>query len=116
MTHLEEKTERLAQQQLDAYNQQNIDEFLGAYCDDVTVMTFPGDEVIYRGKEKMRKRYSQLFKNNPNQHAELISRIVKGNIVIDYEYVTGRANGHPINAIAMYEIKEDKIQKVWFIK
>ncbi|MDM5224664.1 nuclear transport factor 2 family protein [Cytobacillus sp. NJ13] len=116
MTPLEEKTERLAQQQLDAYNQQNIDEFLGAYSDDVTVMTFPGDEVIYRGKEKMRERYSQLFKNNPNQHAELISRMVKGNIVIDNEYVTGRANGQSIYAIAMYEIKEDKIQKVWFVK
>lgn len=109
-------TERLAQQQLDAYNQQNIDEFLGVYSDSVIVMTFPGDEVIYRGKEKMRERYSQLFRNNPNQHAELISRMVKENIVIDYEYVTGRADGQSIYAIAMYEIKEKKIQKVWFVK
>lgn len=116
VTHLEGKTERLAQQQLDAYNQQNIDEFLGVYSDDVIVMTFPGNDVMYRGKEKMRERYSQLFKNNPNQHAELISRMVKENIVIDYEYVTGRANGESINAIAMYEINDDKIQKVWFVK
>ena len=116
VSQLEEKTGRIAQQQLDAYNRQNIDEFLAVYSDDVTVMTFPGDEVMYRGKEKMRERYSQLFKNNPNQHAELISRMAKGNIVIDYEYATGRANGQSIYAIAMYEIEEDKIQKVWFVK
>ncbi|MDA6365874.1 hypothetical protein OSK45_28850, partial [Escherichia coli] len=84
--------------------------------DSVIVMTFPGDEVLYRGKEKMRERYSQLFRNNPNQHAELVSRMVKENIVIDHEYVTGRAGGQSIYAIAMYEIKENKIQKVWFVK
>ncbi|WP_436372315.1 nuclear transport factor 2 family protein [Cytobacillus sp. BC1816] len=93
---MKEITGRLAQQLLDTYNQQNIDEFLGVYSDNVTVITFPGDEVMYRGKEKMGEMYSQLFKNNPNQHAELISRMVKGNIVIDYEYVTGRANGQTV--------------------
>jgi hypothetical protein len=69
---LEEKTGSIAQQQLDAYNRQNIDEFLGVYSDDVVVMTFPGDEVMYRGEEKMRETYRRLFKYNPNQHAELI--------------------------------------------
>ena len=63
VTQLEEKTGRIAQQQLNAYNRQNIDEFLEVNSDDVTVMTFPGDEVMYRGKEKMRERYSQLLKN-----------------------------------------------------
>jgi hypothetical protein len=64
----------------------------------------------------LRERYSQLFKNNPNQHAELLSRMVKGNIVIDHEYITGRSNGHVIKAAAMYEILDNKIQKVWFVK
>lgn len=113
---MEDKAALLAQQQLDAYNQQNIEEFLEVYSEDVVVMHFPGDEIVYTGKDKMRERYSQLFKNNPNQHAELLSRMVKGNIVIDHEYVTGGSNGQVIKAIAMYEILDNKIQKVWFVK
>lgn len=113
---MEDKAALLAQQQLDAYNQQNIEEFLEVYSEDVVVMHFPGDEIVCKGKDKMRERYSQLFKNNPNQHAELLSRMVKGNIVFDYEYVTGRSNGQVIKAIAIYEILDNKIQKVWFVK
>ncbi|MBT2689276.1 nuclear transport factor 2 family protein [Bacillus sp. ISL-47] len=113
---MEDVAALLAQQQLDAYNQQNIEEFLEVYSEDVVVMHFPGDEIVYTGKNKMRERYSQLFRNNPNQHAELLSRMVKGNIVIDHEYVTGRSNGPEIKAIAMYETRDKKIQKVWFVK
>lgn len=113
---MEEKAALLAQRQLDAYNRQNIDEFLDVYSNEVIVMNFPGDEVVYKGKEKMRERYSMLFRDNPNQHAELLSRIVKGNIVIDHEYVTGRSGGQEIKAIAMYEMQDNKIQKVWFVR
>lgn len=107
--------EKLAQKQLDAYNNQDIEAFLAVYDDDVEVRTFPSGELTYKGIEKMRARYSALFEANPNQHAALKSRMVKGNIVIDQEYVTGRSNGVETEAIAMYEVAGDKIVKVWFV-
>lgn len=110
------KAAELAQKQLDAYNNKNIEEFISVYSEDIVVMTFPTNEVTLLGMSEFRKRYDELFKNNPNQHAELKGRIVKGNTVIDHEYITGRANGIEAEAVAIYEVTGDLITKVWFIK
>lgn len=107
--------EELAQRQLDAYNKQDIETFLEVYSEDVIVRTFPDQELTYKGIGKMRERYTALFEQNPNQHAALLSRVVKGNIVIDHEHVTGRTNGVETEAVAMYEVADGKIVKVWFV-
>ena len=113
---MEQLSAKLAQTQLDAYNKGDIETFLSVYSEEVQILDFPSNELVYEGIKKMRERYSNLFKQNPNQHAALVSRMVKGNIVIDHEHVTGRANGVEVYAIAMYEVKDDKIAKVWFVK
>ncbi|WP_216828171.1 nuclear transport factor 2 family protein [Alkalihalobacterium elongatum] len=112
---MENMAEQLAQKQLDAYNNQDIEEFLSVYSEDVSIYEFPST-LLYKGIDKMRERYDQLFKTNPNQHAKLLSRMTNNNIVIDHEHVTGRANGVNVFAIAIYEVEGDKITKVWFIK
>lgn len=104
-----------AQGQLDAYNNQDIEAFLSWYSDDVAVYNFP-DELIYKGKDKMRERYSNAWKQNPNQKAKVTDRIINGNTVIDKEYVTGRANGIENNVIAIYKINNGKISSVYFIR
>ena len=113
---MEEKAVILAQRQLDAYNSQNLEKFLSVYSEDVEVLEFPSNKQTLKGIEQMRERYEALFQNNPKQHAKLLSRIVKGNFVIDHEFVTGRSNGIEVTAIAIYEIIGDKIGRVWFVK
>ncbi|MFT4414240.1 nuclear transport factor 2 family protein [Fredinandcohnia humi] len=108
--------EELAQRQLDAYNNKQIEEFISVYSNDVVVMDFPTNEVKISGMKDFKKRYDELFKSNPNQHAELKGRIVKGNTIIDHEYITGRANGKEAEAIAIYEVTGEKITKVWFVR
>lgn len=105
----------LAQKQLDAYNKQDLEGFLSVYSEEVEIMEFPSNNVTTRGIEEMKTRYGKLFKENPNNHAELLSRIVHDNKVIDHEYVTGRKNGIDKKAVAIYEIQGDKIAKVWFL-
>ncbi|MFC4322453.1 nuclear transport factor 2 family protein [Litchfieldia salsa] len=110
------RAEELAAKQLEAYNAQNIDEFVAQYSDDIIVMDFPSNEITLEGKDAFRQRYHTLFMNNPNQHAELKARIVKGNVVIDHELVTGRSSGNDVEAIAIYETNDQHITKVWFVK
>jgi hypothetical protein len=112
---LASQSETLAQRQLDAYNKQDIEAFLAVYSVDVEVRTFPSNELIYIGIDKMRERYSALFEQNPDQQAALLSRIVKGNIVIDHEHVTGRASSVETEAVAMYEVQNYEIVNVWFV-
>lgn len=112
---MDKLAEELAQKQLDAYNEQNIDDFLQCYSENVIVREFPSNNIMYQGKEMMRARYERLFAENPNNHAKILSRITKGNVAIDHEYVTGRSNGNDLYAVAMYEIQHNKIETVWFI-
>ncbi|MCG2462173.1 amidohydrolase family protein [Flavobacteriaceae bacterium F89] len=103
----------LAQRQLNAYNFRSIDAFLEPYAEDVEVYSFP-NKLLYKGKETMRKQYSDMFENTPNLHCELKERIVQGNIVIDKERV--RIGNKIIEAVALYHIENNKIKKVYFIQ
>jgi hypothetical protein len=114
---MEQKTpEQLAQLQLDAYNAKKIDEFVAQYDDNIIVMDFPTNNITLEGKAAFTERYKKLFEENPQLHAELKNRTVMGNHIIDHEYLTGRANGTIGEAIAIYEVNETHIVKVWFIK
>ncbi|NND80017.1 MAG: amidohydrolase family protein, partial [Maribacter sp.] len=103
----------LAQRQLNAYNLRNINAFLEPYADDVEIYSHP-DKLLYKGKETMRKRYSEMFDKTPNLHCELKERIVQGNIVIDKERV--QFGNQIIEAVAIYHIENNKIKKVYFIQ
>ncbi len=105
----------MAQKQLNAYNAHNLEAFLNCYSDSVKVYNFP-DQLQYTGIDKMRKTYKRFFKQVPNVHCELVNRISKGNYVIDRERITGLPDGKVMNATAIYEVKGDKICKVWFMK
>jgi len=106
--------ESLAQQQVNAYNARNIEAFLEPYAEDVELYLFPG-KLISKGKEAMRKTYSTMFDKYPDLHCEIKQRIINLNSVIDKESVSGLRPGVKTEATAIYEIKNDKISKVYFI-
>lgn len=107
------KPEDLADAQLLAYNAHNLEAFLAPYADDVEVYNFPATLTI-KGKEAMRKAYGFLT-TTPGLYCRLLNRIVQGNTVIDHEEVTG-FGPNPVYAVAIYEIKEGKIKKVYFTR
>jgi len=110
---LQDTPEILVQRQLNGYNYRNIEAFLEPYADDVEVYLYP-DKLLGKGKEGMRKSYSEMFDKTPNLHCELKARIVQGNIVIDKEYV--RFANEYVDATAIYHIENGKIKKVYFVE
>jgi imidazolonepropionase-like amidohydrolase len=106
--------ELLAQQQLNAYNAKNIDAFLAPYADSVVLYGYP-NEILGKGREKMRESYASMFTATPNLHCELVNRMVQGNTVIDHESVTG-FGPKPIKAVAIYTIANGKIVEVRFVQ
>ncbi|MFT7900399.1 nuclear transport factor 2 family protein [Tenacibaculum ascidiaceicola] len=103
----------LAQEQLEAYNKRDIEAFLKPYAKDIKVYSYP-NKLEYEGIEEMRKRYAPKFKATKDLHCKIISRVVKGNVVIDEEEVT--ANGATFHAVAIYEIVNGKISVVRFVR
>ncbi len=106
---------QLAQAQLDAYNIQDMEAFLNCYSDDVEIYNFP-NELVYKGKDKMRERYQKSWAKNPNQIARVSKRIVNKRTVVDREHVTGRVKQEEVNIIVIYKIKDFKIKQVYFIR
>jgi hypothetical protein len=63
----------------------------------------------------MLKRYATVFQKNPHLHCETLSRTVLGNKIIDHEKVTGFTDGRVLESVAIYEIQQGLIRKVYFV-
>ena len=108
--------EKMAQKQLDCYNNHDLEGFLSAYHDDTKIYNLADGSLIMEGKEAMRERYGERFKN-PDLHARLVNRIVIGDSkAIDHESVTGLGDGPPVQVAAIYEIVDELIKTVWFVR
>ena len=86
---------------------------MAEYADDVVVYRPPATEPTIIGKEALGAHYAKNRFNLPELHARLLNRIVSGNIVVDQEQVTGVPGG-VLGAVAVYRVKDGRIQAVWF--
>jgi len=105
--------EDTVQRQLDAYNARDLARFVLEYADDVQVFRPPIATPVIAGKAALSDHYANNRFNVPGLHAELVGRIVMGNKVVDRERITGIGDS-PIEAVAVYEVAQDRIQRVWF--
>ncbi len=107
----------IVQKQLNAYNNQNIEEYISAFTDDVKV---------YSGLEKLEYKNKKVFKfhigevmANTKNHQKLVKRYVRNNAVID-EYLTtvNSINNNKKNSftsIVIYQITNGKISSIRFL-
>ncbi|MFC5452339.1 nuclear transport factor 2 family protein [Paenibacillus aestuarii] len=107
--------ESVVQRQLQAYNEKNIDLFMACYSENIQIYDFP-NTLTMEGQEAMRARYQTLFETYPHMEATVDKRIFHGKYVIDHEQITGRIEGAIVEAVAVYEIEDDIIIKVWFLR
>lgn len=102
----------LADAQLVAYNAHNLEAFLAPYSSDVEIYDLSSNKLQVKGKEAMRQRYSFLS-NIKTLYCNLLNRIVQGNFVIDHEEIWAEG-GRKFYGVAIYEVRDGKIVKVWF--
>lgn len=105
-----------AQQQLDAYNNRDIDPFASVYAEDVQLIDLASGSVFCSGRQALRDRYAALFLEHPSLHCELVNRIVCGTWVFDEERVTGLTENSTVHATAIYEVSNGVIQRAWFVR
>lgn len=88
---------------------------MAVYADDAKQFEHPS-KLLASGAVEIRPRFEARFKE-PNLHAQLFKRIVSGNIVIDHEIVTRTfpEGTGKIELVAIYEVKNARISKAWFI-
>jgi hypothetical protein len=105
----------VVQRQLDTYNNQDIDGFAAVFHEDAEVFFNLGDSLpSMKGREEIKERYGQMFRENPNNKSTLMGRMVQGNFVFDHELITGRKE--PLKIMAIYEVEEGMIRRCWFVR
>lgn len=107
--------EEIVQRQLEYYNAHDLDGFISTYGPDIKIYNLPSTTPSLEGHEAMRVRYAQRFATS-GLHATIKSRMVNGNFVVDFEAVTGLEEGKVTEVIAIYEVRDELIQNVWFLR
>lgn len=112
-----ESPAQIVQRQLNAYNERDLDRFAACYADDVVVGTLgpEGPAEWMRGKDKLRARWGERFASSPELHCRIENRIVKGDTVIDHEFVTGVPGRDATHAVVVYRVKDGRIVSVWLV-
>lgn len=108
----------IVDQQLLAYNNQDIEAFLATYHEDVEIYNFPG-KLTLKGKEALRKSYSVMFSNLKCLNAVSLNRIVQGNYVTDHEKmhlckVRADEISFQMKVTVTYEVQDGLIKRVMF--
>jgi hypothetical protein len=107
--------EDVAKAQLAAYNAQDLDAHCACFTDEVVVAGLNG-EISRQGIDAYRAFYAKTFAEFPGNKADLLNRIVLGNVVIDHELVD-RGNGDPtFQVAAIYTFDGDRIARVDFAR
>jgi hypothetical protein len=108
-----DRPQDVVQRQLNAYNARDLEAFLATYSPTVEIRAIDGSLEL-KGLTALRKRYGRLFSANPRLHAEVARRMVLGHRIVDEERVTG-ATPTPLHAARVYEVKGNRISKVWLV-
>jgi hypothetical protein len=103
----------VVQGQMDAYNNRDVDAFLGFYAKDAKVYRHPAT-LLLDGHEAMAKSYTETFQKFPKLHCELVSRMVQGAYVFDQETVSGMGAA-PGAVVVIYEVRQGLIAAVWIV-
>ncbi len=101
--------------QLEAYNARNIEAFGATYAEDACVYNMPHSKVVFRGRAQIIAHYGAKTFKSENLNAQIISRLVIGNKVIDHERVTG-LRPEPFEVMLVYEVHAGLIQAAWFFE
>lgn len=105
--------EAVVARQLEAYNRHDLEGFLACYAEDVRLFRLPSLEPWLEGTAQVAAFYGGHRFNVPALRAEILNRMVLGNLVVDHERVHG-LGPEPTEVVAVYEVTGGRIGRVWF--
>ena len=105
----------VVQRQLDAYNAHDLAAFVATYAEAAELVRVGSVDPPITGRIAIAELYDSKVFNVPGHRADLLGRLICGNKVVDHERVFG-LSAQPFEALAVYEVNGEFIQKVWFFR
>lgn len=117
MNEKEKMIEAVIQQNVDCYNNRDINGFMESFSDEIELYTYREPTPAIIGLSNMRSFYKKLFDASPKLHSTILQRIVFDNKVIDYEQISGRMGVEdPLELLVIYEVDNSKIFRMTAIR
>lgn len=104
----------VVERQLEAFNNKDLAAFLATFADDVCVYDMPHAKPTLIGKVAFAEAYVAPLENKA-LYAEVLSRMVVGNKVVDHERVHGWKE-EPQDLVSVYEVHQGLIRAMWFFQ
>ena len=108
--------EEIVHQQLQAYNNQDIDTYCDTFDPEVELFELPANQRTIKGRRALRAHYGKRFQQNPDLRAEVTQRLLFGNFVIYFERLYGLTGGAAVDLVAIYQVEAGLIRRLWFIR
>jgi hypothetical protein len=102
-------------EQLRAYNARDLEGFAATYADDICLYNMPHAFVGIHGKAMLTQIYRDKVFTKEGLRAEVLSRTVIGNKVIDHERTWG-LRPSPVECAVVYEVEGGLITAAWFFE
>lgn len=113
---MRETPEAVVKRQFETYNRQDIDAYLDCFSADIEMFVFGQAKPFLSGHAAVRAFYLTKRFNIPGLRAELLSEIALGDTVIYLERLIGLTPGQDATAIAIHQVEEGRIRRMWFIR
>lgn len=113
---LKMNNETIIESQVLAYNEKRFEDFFSFYSDEIKIYNLSQELPSICGKKDFVKIYTETFIMNRNLHCKITNRKVYSDFVVDEEWITG-FDKYPdgLETCAIYQLKDFKIIKVWFL-
>ena len=104
------ENEQLIDKLVECYNSHNARGFADCFAENVKTYEHP-NILSQNSREEIFETYEKVFALRPNNSTTVVHRIIIGNRIIDHEKVNREINDEPFDAIAIYEIENNLIQR-----
>ncbi len=106
-------------QQVDAFNQKDIDKLISNVSDDFKFFYVAPDSLILEveGREKFAEAMAGYFEAIPSVKSKIEEYAIVGNKISFREvvsYTTAKGKKSSASSMGIYEVKDNKISRVWY--
>jgi hypothetical protein len=98
-----------------AFNARDLSAFLVCFSDEIEIFKLPGEEVIAQGLDSIRAGYAKKFNDSPDLNCVILNKMTQGKYTVLHEKITGYPKSPLTCNIALYEVENERIRRVWLI-
>lgn len=107
--------EEIVQKQVEAYNAHDLTQYSACYHPLAIVSRMSSGQMVAEGREQIERTWGYFFSSQPKAQCKILSRLPIGRFIIDHEEVSGLADGSVLHAVAIYEVNDGLITRVWLL-